>query len=439
MTDGWQLTRKSPSLPPPAEQPGDSLVLTGASGTSEIPERTIANSPELANALELFRLQKYGEARSKFYRVARNKESSPAEAEAALYYEAECFRMQSNYPKAAEIYRQLVKEYPRRAHYSQALQRMFDIANYWLDETRDVMDTRTKNKDAMFVRPVAYLHLFDKTKPTLDMQGRALQLMETVYLNDIDGPLGEKALFYMGSINFFNEAYIEADHYFHQVVKFHPNGQFAPRALKLSIICKQMATGGSDYDGRRLAEARNLIQQAGAAYPELVNNDSEFLQRQVASINMQQADADYNQAKFYERTGHPGSAYFYYEIVRRRYPGTKHAQKAEERMEVIRERAEREKKNGGRSWWNIFGSKKAPENVTPDDEVQLPVPGNNVGSGQPNIPGGGPSYGPSIEQLPIPNQLPGSGNGSYEQIPQPRVLPPTATPTGGSDGPSWPR
>jgi hypothetical protein len=40
-------------------------------------------------------------------------------------------------------------------------------------------------------------------------------------------------------------------------------------------------------------------------------------------------------AEFYRRTGHPGSAWFYYELVRRRYPGTLLAEKAGERMESL--------------------------------------------------------------------------------------------------------
>jgi hypothetical protein len=41
--------------------------------------------------------------------------------------------MRQCYPDAAWTYKELVKEFPRGAHHYDALHRMFDIANYWLD------------------------------------------------------------------------------------------------------------------------------------------------------------------------------------------------------------------------------------------------------------------------------------------------------------------
>jgi outer membrane protein assembly factor BamD (BamD/ComL family) len=46
-------------------------------------------------------------------------------------------------------------------------------------------------------------------------------------------------------------------------------------------------------------------------------------------------------AEFYRRIGQYGSAYFYYDLVRRRYPNTKYAPLAEERWASLREWLER--------------------------------------------------------------------------------------------------
>jgi outer membrane protein assembly factor BamD (BamD/ComL family) len=56
---------------------------------------------------------------------------------------------------------------------------------------------------------------------------------------------------------------------------------------------------------------------------------------------MQQAEKDYQIAEFYRRTGHPCSAYFYYEIVRRRYPGTKYFDLATHQIEGLRVKLEK--------------------------------------------------------------------------------------------------
>jgi hypothetical protein len=79
-----------------------------------------------------------------------------------------------------------------------------------------------------------------------------------------------------------------------------------------------------------------LVDKALRAYPELAAKKDDFLKRQLFSINMQQADHDYGVAEFYRRTGHTGSAYFCYEIVRRRYPNTKYSELATQRMSELR-------------------------------------------------------------------------------------------------------
>ncbi len=49
-----------------------------------------------------------------------------------------------------------------------------------------------------------------------------------------------------------------------------------------------------------------------------------------------QAEKDLKTAEFYARTGHPTSAYFCYEVVRRRYPGTEQAKTATRRMDELK-------------------------------------------------------------------------------------------------------
>ncbi len=86
-----------------------------------------------------------------------------------------------------------------------------------------------------------------------------------------------------------------------------------------------MSTGGADYDGRKVAEARMLVQEALNRYPDLNEADdkgNKFLDNQLLSITAQQAAKDFKMGEFYERIGHPGSAYWQYELVIRRYHGT---------------------------------------------------------------------------------------------------------------------
>lgn len=339
--DRWHLF--TPAPPPPG--PADSLVIRGDRLEAETPPAEGSVAAELAGTHELYRRGEYAHAEALYHDIAENKKNSPAVAEEARFYEAECLRRQENYPKSADTFHKVVLDFPNGSFREQALQRMFEIANYWLEDTRREMEQyREKTDGKRWIVWPELVHL-EKTKPLLDEEGRALEKLEQVRYNDITGPLADKSLFLAGSVKFFREDFREADHYFSQVVEYHPNSPLAEQAIELGIISKHMSTGGSDYDGRKVAEARILVDTALRNYPGLASQKNAFLERQLIGITLQQAEKDYKIAEFYRRTGHPCSAYFYYEIVRRRYPGTKYFDLATERMHELRAKLEKEQSN----------------------------------------------------------------------------------------------
>src|SRR5262249_21912498 len=139
---------------------------------------------------------------------------------------------------------------------------------------------------------------WDRTKPFMDREGRAVEKLEQVRLFDLNGPLADHALFMCGTVKLYHENYREADHYFSQIHATHPNSPLAPKAVELAIFCKHMSTGGADYDGRKVAEARKLVQAAFQSYPELARDKEKFLTEQLIGINMQQAEKDFKIAEF---------------------------------------------------------------------------------------------------------------------------------------------
>jgi outer membrane protein assembly factor BamD (BamD/ComL family) len=334
--DFWSL--RKPDVP---AGPADSFVLRGDKLEEARPAPDSKASGELAGAEELYRRGEYSKARRLFASIADDTKNVPAVAEEARYYQAECLRQEGYYPDAADYYVKLLNDFPSGSFREQSLQHLFDIANFWLDDTRQEMRQVKERREGK--RWLVDQHFFnwDRSKPVLDEEGHAIEKLEQVRYNDIAGPLADKALFLMGSVKFFNEDYRDADHYFSQLVEMHPNSPFAAQAVELAIISKHMSTGGSDYDGRKVAEARRLVHAAFDNYPELANTKHEFLEHQIVGITLQQAEKDFKIAEFYGRTGHPESAYFYYEIVRRRYPGTKYADQATERMHDLRGQAEK--------------------------------------------------------------------------------------------------
>jgi outer membrane protein assembly factor BamD (BamD/ComL family) len=365
--------------PPPP--PVNSLVLRGDGMEEAKALQPGTAAYRLAGAHELLRQGQYAKAERIFHRIAENEKNPARVVEEARYYEAECLRLQRNYPEAADVYADLMTKFPQNPFREQAVQHMFDIANYWLEDTRQEMKEAAEVREGkhwfVWHQPVH----FDRTKPVFDEAGRAVELLEKVQLNDITGPLSDKALFLCGGVKYYEMNFAEADYYFSQIHEQHPNSPLAPQAVELGIVAKNLSTGGSDYDGRKSAEARILVNAALNNYPELAGDPQkqEDLIKQLKNITYQQAEKDYKMAEFWAWTGHPGSAYFYFELVRRRYPGTKFAEMATVRRDQLREAAEKEEaKKPGKIAPPVIGNPPAgaappPQKLAPGEIAPPPV------------------------------------------------------------------
>src|SRR5262249_16324574 len=101
--------------------------------------------------------------------------------------------------------------------------------------------------------------------------------------------------------------------------------------------------------------------------------------RQILNITYQQAEKDYKMADFYRRTDHPGSAYFYFELVRRRYPNTKFAEMAAQQMAELKAKLEKE---GDKEAKRVVGSNgpslNAPGRLEPAPLPRSLVPGRDA-------------------------------------------------------------
>ncbi len=186
---------------------------------------------------------------------------------------------------------------------------MFDIANYWLDDTRKEMQEWQEYKDGKrwFFWPRVFN--WDKTKPVLDEQGRAVEKLEQVRLNDINGPLADQALFFAGSVADVQQQLEGSRQLLHPDLRAPPQQPAGAQGHRVAIMAKNLSTGGPEYDGRKAAEARKLVDAALRNYPEMANDakKSEFLIRQLQGITLQQAAKDFEMAEFWEKQRTSGS------------------------------------------------------------------------------------------------------------------------------------
>jgi len=352
---------------------------------------------KLAQAQAFYDGGQFKKAHALFKEIADNTGNSATLAEQARFMQAETRRIRGHYPEAVDTYHRLLMDFPTGAHRQEACIKVFEICDYWLDDFRNELVRRQGEKGVLHWHP-SWPHAMDHTKPFLVQESRALEALEYVHTFDFSGPLADKALFWCGYVNFIRGNFDESDHFFSQLVELHKESPLRPQAIAYAIQAKNNATGGAIYDGRKCAEALHLLNVAEASVPELTNDPvmAEKLQKSKFAIRYQQAEKDFRMAEYYARTGHPGSAIFYYELCKRRYPNTQYSEVASERKEALKTQMQSGKAPTGNDpiqilqakWKEVFGKKG--DVVTADGrETAGPVQGTD--GVDPRSPGGGGS------------------------------------------------
>lgn len=312
-------------------QPGNPAVKDNKSEIQQANHTEIPGSPVqhegLNRAEAAYKHEEFEKAGEMFADIADDTKNRPEVAERARFYQAECLRRQGYYPKAVDTYHKLLQDFPAGLYREQAVGQMFLIASEWLQPVRDEIADKNKpaseRKNKSWMDNIVLVN-FDRKLPTVATESRALQTLERVYFNDPTGPYADKALFMLGRVHFERQDFKESARYFQQLAETYDRSPLRDEALKLAIIAKNNSGGGPDYDGKDMAEAMRLINSAKASSPTLAREqEGKFLDEQALMVRYQQAQKDYETAEFYRRRGRPGSAWFYYELVIRRYPGIK--------------------------------------------------------------------------------------------------------------------
>jgi len=264
---------------------------------------------------------------------------------------------------------------------------MYAIAYDWLDEStlQPIEKERTGVEAAWWEAVTPDVNVFDKKKPLFDTEGEALRVLDNVQTHDGIGPNADRALFWLGYVHYYRGRFDDADHYFSQLVELHKDSKLREQAIELAILAKQNATGGPLYDSGKASEALQLIHHAEATIPGYSTDPDkkEMISRQKYAVRMQLATKYLKHGEYYERTDHPASAYFYYDLVCRQHPGTKPAELAKERMAVLeplKAQADADRAAGVRprpSWGKRVSNEwdRVVLGVVPrDDDVKLTEP-----------------------------------------------------------------
>ena len=292
---------------------------------------------KLAEAEEFFAQENYAEAQSRYGSLADNTYNASQLCEKARFREAECCRMQKHLPRAVETYNKYLQDFPGGVYSKTSAERMFAIAELWLKETLAEMEADEKGK--AFVKLPKLPNPFDSTRPTLDGEGVLVKTMENIAIGAPNADCAEKAMFWAGYLHYIRGRYEDADHHFSTLVEMYKDSPLRQEAARLAIDSKNRSTGGIHYDGQKSSEALQLVNNLEATEPAFRQNGekSEWITKQKLGIREGQAEKDFETAEYYRRTNRFGSAYFYYELVKRSYPGTRHSDLATSRIEEMKQ------------------------------------------------------------------------------------------------------
>lgn len=334
---------------------------------------------KMAEAEELFAQEKYAEAQRLFGPIADNTYNPGQMVEKARFLEGECCRLQKKLPDAVATYNRYLKDHVGGVYSRQAADRMFVIAEEW---RKDVMPENTNE-----VKQAGWLPNFtDATRPRLDFNGELVKCYENIAEGAPHADCAEKAMFWAAYLHYSRGHYEDADHYFSTLAEHFPESPLRAEAVKYAIDAKNRVAGGPWYDGQKSNEALQQVHAMEASQPEYRSDPAkvEWLTKQKMTIREGQAERDFESAEYYRRTNKFGSAYFCYELVKRRYPGTRWSDLAAKRvdeMKAIQDQREADRAAGKQSGLekfqegvdNLFNNKPRPEGVPVDPTERRPT------------------------------------------------------------------
>ena len=273
------------------------------------------------------------------------KESSLGEE--AQFYLAESWYALGRYAKAQDGYDQLFEDYPSTRYVEPATRRLFAIAQNWLEiaepavksEIRTVsaeriVESKSEEKPGdptLRVRILPNFH--DRSRPIFDTQGRALQCLKAIWMNDPTGPLADDALMLTATHYQRHLNYVEADRYYEILREEYPESRHLESAFILGSHVKQMSYQGPYYEGEDLKGARRLKEQSRQLFPASLHQPQ--LRKDLDALYLQEAERHWSMVEYYRRKNRPRAIAIACVTLISEYPDTGYANEARKILRSI--------------------------------------------------------------------------------------------------------
>lgn len=267
--------------------------------------------------------------------------------EDSMFLLAECYYKEERLNDAKGYYEVLLKEYPSTRHLNAATRRLFGIGRIWLGmpefaTSSEVTTVNLENPRATKIpkkqKPphsaVLVPNLIDKTRPTFDTPGEALNALKSIWMYDPRGPLADDAIMLTASHYLRVGNYQEADRFFSMLREEYPNSPHLQTSFVLGSHVKLMSYQGAGYDDKQLEDARQLKASTLRLFPNLP--EKERLQAELDRIEEARAQRLWELVQLYGRKGLPKAQIIYAEELLETYPKSTYAPKAREILAKLR-------------------------------------------------------------------------------------------------------
>jgi TolA-binding protein len=312
--------------------------------------------------------------------------------EDAMFLIAELLMKQERLPKAEEYYLAILKDYPSTRYLKKSTERLFEIAGKWMDlkvaSTSDIVnveykdDGTTKDKHVRVNQTEernSFFNFTDKTKPRADIEGRGLEALKAVWMNDPTGPLADDALMLAASHYLRIGHYQDAADTYKILREEYPNSPHIKDAYILASHVSQVSYQGPAYEDKSLQQSRELKRSTLQQFPDLTIDQSERIQKELKTLDDAVVLRDIERARLYMKKGKVSAAEVYCNAVLNQHPNSPYTKDAREILAQVQE----ERANPG--WFDrTFPSISPIYKPTPWDPQQ-PTNGNDLAPG--NQPG----------------------------------------------------
>ena len=299
-------------------------------------------------AQERFDQKDYAGAKKIYKSVAKKfKESSVGEQ--AQFGLAECLYAMGDLPDAKDAYDQLFVDYPSTRYVEPATRRLFSIARRWMEISDPVAKSEIRQvsqqgevdpsadseaaTDDWSLRYRLLPNLRDKSRPVFDTQGRALQALKAIWLNDPTGPLADDALMLTATYYQRRRNFIEADRYYKILREEYPNSPHFEKAFVLGSHVKLMSYQGTYYEGGDLDSAARLKEQSLQLFP--VSEQRGAVREDLQKIYLLQAERAWGRVEYYQKKRRPRAVAIACMSLISEFPDTKFAADAKRILSSI--------------------------------------------------------------------------------------------------------